>query len=62
VQWDSAKQNYIVPDVDEDAITLLIPLEEDTILLPEIEIFPYPTEELLEGGNSCDASAKPGRL
>lgn len=42
------KQNYIVPDVSEDAITLLIPLEEDTILLPEIEIFPYPTEELLK--------------
>jgi hypothetical protein len=42
------KQNYIVPDVREDAITLLIPLEEDTIMLPEIEIFPYPTEELLK--------------
>ena len=42
------KQHYIVPDLDEDAITLLIPLEEDTILLPEIEIFPYPTEELLK--------------
>lgn len=42
------KQSYIVPDRDEDAITLLIPMEEDTIILPEIEIFPYPTEELLK--------------
>jgi hypothetical protein len=42
------KQSYIVPDIEEDAITLLIPLEEDTIMLPEIEIFPYPTEELLK--------------
>jgi hypothetical protein len=42
------KQHYIVPDLDEDAITLLIPMEEDTIILPEIEIFPYPTEELLK--------------
>lgn len=42
------KQHYIVPDRDEDAITLLIPMEEDTIILPEIEIFPYPTEELLK--------------
>jgi hypothetical protein len=42
------RQSYIVPDLDDDAITLLIPMEEDTILLPEIEIFPYPTEELLK--------------
>jgi hypothetical protein len=42
------RQSYIVPDLDEEAITVLIPMEEDTILLPEIEIFPYPTEELLK--------------
>ncbi len=42
------KQSYIVPSDQGEAITILIPLEEDTIMLPEIEIFPYPTEELLK--------------
>ncbi len=42
------KQHFIVPGDRGDAITIIIPLEEDTILLPEIEIFPYPTEELLK--------------
>jgi hypothetical protein len=42
------KQHYIVPEDQGDAITVIIPLKEDTILLPEIEVFPYPTEELLK--------------
>ncbi len=42
------KQSYIVPENEGDAITIIIPMEEDTIILPEIEIFPYPTEELLK--------------
>ena len=42
------KQHYIVPKDQGDAITVIIPLKEDTILLPEIEVFPYPTEELLK--------------
>jgi hypothetical protein len=42
------KQHFIVPSNQGDAITVIIPLKEDTILLPEIEIFPYPTEELLK--------------
>ena len=42
------KQHYIVPDDQGEAITVIIPLKEDTIMLPEIEVFPYPTEELLK--------------
>lgn len=42
------KQHFIVPGDQGDAITIIIPLKEDTIMLPEIEIFPYPTEELLK--------------
>lgn len=42
------KQHFIVPRNQGDAITVIIPLKEDTILLPEIEVFPYPTEELLK--------------
>lgn len=42
------KQHFIIPDDQGDAITIIIPMKEDTIILPEIEIFPYPTEELLK--------------
>jgi hypothetical protein len=42
------KKHFIVPDNQGDAMTVIIPLKEDTILLPEIEVFPYPTEELLK--------------
>jgi len=42
------KHHYIVPEDQGDAITIIIPLKEDTIILPEIEVFPYPTEELLK--------------
>jgi len=42
------KQHFIVPRDQGDAITVIIPLKEDTIILPEIEVFPYPTEELLK--------------
>lgn len=42
------KQHFIVPKDQGESITVIIPLKEDTILLPEIEVFPYPTEELLK--------------
>ena len=42
------KQHFIVPGDRGEAFTIIIPLEEDTVILPEIEIFPYPTEELLK--------------
>ena len=42
------KQHYKVPGNQGENITVIIPLEEDTIMLPEIEVFPYPTEELLK--------------
>jgi hypothetical protein len=42
------KQHYKIPGNQGENITVIIPLEEDTIMLPEIEVFPYPTEELLK--------------
>ena len=42
------KKHFIIPGDKGEAFTIIIPLEEDTVMLPEIEIFPYPTEELLK--------------
>ena len=43
------KQSFIVPqDRNTESFTLVIELESDTTYLPEIEIFPWPTEELFK--------------
>ncbi len=42
------KFHYIVPSNKGDHITMIISLSQDTTYLPEIDIFPYPTEELLK--------------
>ena len=42
------KYNFIVPGNKGDHITVIISLQHDVTYLPEIEIFPYPTEELLK--------------
>jgi hypothetical protein len=42
------KQHYIVPGDQGETITVVIAMSEDTTYLPEIEVFPYPTEELLK--------------
>ena len=42
------KFNYIIPSNKGDHITMIVTLKQDTTYLPEIDIFPYPTEELLK--------------
>jgi hypothetical protein len=42
------KKHLIVPDLEEDKLTVIIPLYEDTTFLEEVEILPYPTEELFK--------------
>ena len=42
------KQHYIIPGDHGETITVIIAMAEDTTYLPEIEVFPYPTEELLK--------------
>ena len=42
------KQNLIVPGDKGESISLIIELKPDTTILPELEIFPYPT-----GDNNC---------
>lgn len=42
------KQNFIIPYTEGDNFTAIVELREDTTYLPEVEIFPFPTEELFK--------------
>lgn len=42
------KQFYIIPGNKGDNLTAIIELKEDVTYLPEVEIFPYPTEEMFK--------------
>ncbi|RED93623.1 carboxypeptidase-like regulatory domain-containing protein [Marinoscillum furvescens] len=43
------KRSYIIPEHDEpNSLRLIVTLEEDVTLLNEVEIFPYPTEEMFK--------------
>ena len=42
------KQNLIIPGDKGESISLIIELKPDTTILPELEIFTYPTEELFK--------------
>ena len=42
-------RRYIVPDtLTKDHMSLIIELLEDTVLMPTVEIFPWPTEQLFK--------------
>lgn len=42
------RQSFVIPDRPGDRLTVIVELLPDTTILPEIEIFPYPTEELFK--------------
>ena len=42
------KKSLIIPEVDEDSYTIIITMVEDTTFLPELEILPFPTEEIFK--------------
>lgn len=42
------KKSVIIPEMDDDSYTIVIPMEEDTTYLPELEITPFPTEEMFK--------------
>lgn len=42
------KQHFIIPNDKGDQLTVIIELSQDTTFLPEIAIFPYPTEEMFK--------------
>ncbi len=42
------RQQLIIPKDGKDSYTVIIELQRDTTYLPELEVFPYPTEELFK--------------
>ncbi|MEQ9288402.1 MAG: carboxypeptidase-like regulatory domain-containing protein [Cyclobacteriaceae bacterium] len=42
------RQHFIIPKGKSDKYTVIIELSKDTTYLPELEVFPYPTEELFK--------------
>ncbi len=42
------KKSVIIPELDEDSYTTIIAMTEDTTYLPELEILPFPTEEMFK--------------
>ena len=42
------KQNFIVPADKGNSVSVIIELRQDTTFLEEIQVFPYPTEELFK--------------
>ena len=40
--------SIIIPAIDEDSYTTIIAMAEDTTYLPELEITPFPTEEMFK--------------
>ncbi len=42
------KTSLIIPKIDEDSYTIIIAMPEDTTYLPELEITPFPTEEMFK--------------
>lgn len=41
-------QHFIIPNNVGDAITVVVELSPDTTYLPEVTVFPYPTEQLFK--------------
>lgn len=42
------KVHFIVPELDRDSYSVIITMREDTTYLPELEITPFPTEEMFK--------------
>ena len=42
------KKSLIIPELDEDSYTIIVTMGEDTTFLPELEILPFPTEEIFK--------------
>ena len=53
------KKQVVIPKSDKQSVTLIIELAEDTIYLPIVEIFPYPTEEVFKQAFIAMGNADP---
>jgi len=42
------RKRYIIPNTQDDMLTVIVPMKADTIILDETIVMPYPTEELFK--------------
>jgi hypothetical protein len=42
------EKSFVIPDIKEDRLSVIIELMEDTLIYPVVEIFPWPTEKLFK--------------
>jgi hypothetical protein len=42
------EKNFIVPYSDNDNLSIIVQLSEDTTILPEVSVFPWPTEQIFK--------------
>ena len=40
--------HFIIPELERDSYSVIITMKEDTTYLPEVEIMPFPTEEMFK--------------
>jgi hypothetical protein len=42
------RASIIIPKLDKDSYSVIVTMQEDTTYLPELEVLPYPTEEMFK--------------
>lgn len=42
------KVSFVVPELENDSYSIIVTMREDTTYLPELEVTPFPTEELFK--------------
>jgi hypothetical protein len=42
------RATFIIPELDRDSYSVIVTMQEDTTYLPELEILPFPTEEMFK--------------
>jgi hypothetical protein len=42
------KVSIIIPEIEKDSYSVIVTMQEDTTYLPELEVLPYPTEEMFK--------------
>lgn len=42
------RASFIIPKLEKDSYSVIVTMQEDTTYLPELEVLPYPTEEMFK--------------
>lgn len=42
------RKQFVIPKIKDDMLTVVVPLKSDTVMLEEVPVMPYPTEEMFK--------------